>query len=55
MAAEKVVWTLRAINDKIRIYRYWNKHNKSNLYSIKLEELFEAAVDFIVKYPKQAP
>ena len=35
--AKKVVWSLRAQNDRKKIFYYWNKRNKSNNYSIRLK------------------
>ena len=43
--AKKIIWTQTAIQDRVRIYQYWSQKNKSNLFSEKLERLFnEAAV-----------
>lgn len=43
--AKKIVWTQTAIQDRFRIYQYWSQKNKSNLFSEKLERLFnEAAI-----------
>jgi len=50
--AKKVVWSLRAQNDRKKILSYWNKRNKSNNYSIRLNRLFTEATKAIFDYPK---
>lgn len=50
--AKKVVWSLRAQNDRKKILSYWNKRNKSNNYSIRLNRLFIEATKAISDYPK---
>ena len=50
--AKKVVWSLRAQNDRKKIFSYWNKRNKSNNYSIRLNRLFIEATKAISDYPK---
>lgn len=51
MAKEQVVWSIRAKNDRIKILEFWIEHNKSNEYSIKLNNLFKEATKFISEYP----
>jgi plasmid stabilization system protein ParE len=50
--ARQVIWSLRAQADRKDIFNYWNKRNKTNLYSIKLNALFKAAVKLIAEYPE---
>ena len=50
--AKKVVQSLRAQQDRKKIFSYWNKRNKSNQYSIHLNELFKEATKIISDYPK---
>lgn len=50
--AKKVGWSLRAQNDRKKIFSYWNKRNKSNNYSIRLNRLFIEATKAISDYPK---
>jgi toxin YoeB len=50
--AKKVVWSLRAQQDRKKNFSYWNKRNKSNQYSIHLNELFKEATKIISDYPK---
>lgn len=51
MAKKKLVWTLRAINDKIEIYQYWNLKNKSKDYSSKLDSLFSKSALILCEFP----
>jgi toxin YoeB len=50
--AKKVVWTQRAQNDRRRILKYWKGRNKSNVYSIKLAQLFKDSVKIISEFPE---
>ena len=50
--AKQVVWTKRAFEDRKMILQYWMVHNKSNSYSLHLNQVFENAADLISKYPK---
>ena len=50
--AKKVGWSLRAQNDRKKVLSYWNKRNKSNNYSIRLNRLFIEATKAISDYPK---
>ncbi len=50
--AKKIIWSLNAQRDRKNILFYWNKRNKSNRYSIKLNKLFKDAVKIISKYPR---
>lgn len=47
----KVIWSWRAQNDRKEIFNYWNKHNKSNTYSKKLDMLFRKAIQLIKEHP----
>jgi plasmid stabilization system protein ParE len=49
--AYSIVWTAKAANDKISILKYWIHHNKSTLYSIKLNDIIDEAVEFLAIYP----
>jgi len=49
---KEVIWSRRAQNDRKEIFTYWNQRNKSNIYSIKLNELFKKAVNLISEYPQ---
>lgn len=50
--ARQVIWSLRAQQDKKEILEYWIKRNKSNSYSIKLNELFKESTKIIAGYPQ---
>lgn len=49
---KEVIWSKRAQNDRKEIFTYWNNRNKSNVYSIKLNELFKKAIYLISEYPQ---
>ena len=49
--AKSIKWTRQAINDKVRIFKYWNKRNQSNEYSKKLNKLFLDSTKLIQTYP----
>ena len=50
--AKKVIWSLRAQNDKKEILDYWRQRNKSNTYSKKLNELFKESIKIILDFPQ---
>ncbi len=50
--ARQVEWTLGAQYDRKDIFEYWNNRNKSNLYSKKLNTLFNKAIKIIRQHPK---
>ncbi len=50
--AKQIIWSRKAQNDRKEIFRYWNKRNKSKLYSKKLNKLFKEAVKLISEYPE---
>jgi len=52
MAQREVIWSLRAKNDRIKILEFWIEHNKSSIYSRKLNNLFKEAAKFIAEYPE---
>jgi plasmid stabilization system protein ParE len=49
--AKKIRWTTRSIIDRRNIYKYWLKRNQSNVYSEKLEQLFEKSAEIISNFP----
>lgn len=49
---KQIIWSKRAQTDRREIFEYWNKRNKSNLYSKKLNKLFLEAVRLIAEYPE---
>jgi toxin YoeB len=50
--AKKVVWSDRSKFELKEILEYWIHRNKSVAYSIKLNGLFDEAVEQIIKYPE---
>ncbi len=50
--AKKIVWTQTAIQDRLRIYQYWIEKNKSNLFSEKLERLFNESAILLSEFPE---
>ena len=51
MAEKKIVWSLKAIHDKIDILEYWIDRTKSKTFSIKLDILIDKALQQISQYP----
>jgi len=49
--AKQIIWSWLAQENRIEILKYWIDRNNSNLYSIKLNKLFEDSVDLISKFP----
>lgn len=49
--ARRIVWSKRAQLDRKAIFSYWNKRNKSNYYSKKLNQLFIDATELIAIHP----
>lgn len=50
--AKKIVWTQTAIRDRFKIYQYWIYKNKSDLYSEKLERLFNEGANLLSEFPE---
>ncbi len=49
--ARRVIWSLRAQQDRKEILHYWRERNKSNVYSKKLNSLFKNATRIIAEFP----
>jgi|SRR5690606_32621293 len=49
--AKRIVWTIDAQENKDSILKYWNHHNQSNSYSIKLNTLFKKVISLISEMP----
>ena len=49
---KQIIWSRLAHTDRLNILDYWIKRNKSNTYSIRLNQIFENIADLISKYPK---
>tara|TARA_R110002051_G_scaffold174602_2_gene244821 strand:- start:10773 stop:11072 length:300 start_codon:yes stop_codon:yes gene_type:complete len=52
MATREIKWTYRAIKDKIAIYEYWIRKNKSISYPKKLESLFNEVMTLTAIFPE---
>ena len=51
MAKRTVRWSERAINDKLMIFSYWIERNQSIAYPMKLENLFDDALETVAIFP----
>jgi len=49
--ALKVVWTLSAQNDRIKVFEYWNERTQSKEYSQKLNTSIHHRISLIREYP----
>lgn len=50
--AKEIIWSTKAQEDRKEILSFWTHHNKSNTYSIKLNQLFVNAIKLIGKFPR---
>lgn len=50
--AKKIVWTQTSVRDRFNIYEFWRDKTKSDLYSEKLEKLFEEAAKLLAEFPE---
>jgi len=50
--AKQVIWSKLAQQDRKSILEYWTRHNKSDLYSKRLNQIFENTADLISKHPR---
>jgi toxin YoeB len=49
--AKEIRWSVRADQDRIDIFKYWTKRNKSVTYSIKLNRLFIEILEKLAEQP----
>lgn len=49
--SRKVIWSSRAKKEKRNIFKYWNNRNKSQIYSKKLNGLFNEKISLITEKP----
>jgi toxin YoeB len=49
--ARKIIWSVRAQEDRKAIFSYWNKHNRSNTYSKRLNRLFKESINLLKEHP----
>jgi toxin YoeB len=50
--AKEIVWTRKSIEDRFRVFRFWARRNKSDVYSIKLESLFNESARVVAESPE---
>ena len=50
--AKEIVWSSKAQNDRKVILQHWKQRNKSIVFSIKLNKLFNDLTNAISKFPK---
>lgn len=48
----RLIWSVEARNSRKNIFEYWNNRNKSKIYSNKLNLLFNANLQIILKLPE---
>ena len=51
---KKIIWTKKAKRELIEILDYWNNRNKSNRFSIRLNQLVEEQINLISEFPNIA-
>ena len=49
--ARKIIWSIRAQEEKEAIFAFWDEHNKSKTYSRKLNKLFNEAISLLQEHP----
>jgi toxin YoeB len=49
--AYKIVWTEKAIIERLHILQFWIENNKSNTFSLKLNKLFISSIRDVAKRP----
>jgi toxin YoeB len=49
---KQIIWSRLAHLDRFHILEYWIDRNKSNVYSKKLNQIFEDTASLISKHPK---
>ena len=49
--AKEIRWSVRADQDRIDIFKYWTKRNKSSAHSIKLNRLFIESLENLIDNP----
>ncbi|WP_336690085.1 MULTISPECIES: type II toxin-antitoxin system RelE/ParE family toxin [unclassified Chryseobacterium] len=49
--AKQIIWTKRASNEWLDILQYWINRNKSNSFSIKLNNLIKNNLELLSEFP----
>ena len=52
--ARIIVWTSFARKSRTSIFSYWNKRNKSKIYSKKLNQLFQESLQQLIVFPESS-
>jgi plasmid stabilization system protein ParE len=47
---KEIVWTETSVRDRLKIYEFWLEHNKSPVYSNKLENLFNESAKLLAQF-----
>jgi plasmid stabilization system protein ParE len=50
--AKKIIWTLGAHYERKDILDYWTFRNQSGIFSAKLNERFQHAIEYVAKHPQ---
>ncbi len=50
--AKQIIWSFLAQQNRKSILEYWKNRNKSNSYSIKLNQIFKDTAELLSKHPK---
>lgn len=50
--AGEIIWSPKAKSELIEILEYWVNRNKSNVYSLKINQLIQEQLIFILEFPK---
>lgn len=48
---KQIIWSKRAKEDRKEILEYWLVRNKSNIYPLKLNNVFKEAIQWIADHP----
>ncbi len=49
--AKRLTWSVKSVGDRRSIFNYWDTVNKSNVYSLKLDALFEETSKLLLNLP----
>lgn len=49
---KRIIWSRLAHLDRFQILEYWIDRNKSNIFSRRLNQIFEDTADLISKHPQ---
>ena len=50
--AGEIIWSPKAKSELIEILEYWVNRNKSNVYSLKINQLIQEQLIFILEFPE---